>query len=340
MAKQDGRKSSRAALTGLRRRGVASVQAGERPGDVARVMGVTRQAVRNRLSLYRAGGWDALAARRRGGRPRKLDARAMQRVCQTVAMKAPRQLKFTFALWTAGMPARAIARKFGITLSRTSVGRLLRQMGLTPQRPVWRAYRQDAAAVKTRLQETCPRIRALAKRLKAEVFFGDEADVRPDRHAGTTWAVKGKTPVVSGTGARFGLNPVSAIGPRGELRFMVVDGRAGAPQFVAFLKRLLPGHTRPVFPIVDGHPAHKARSVARFADGAKGRLRLFFLPPCSPEPDPGEHVRNDLETNPGRRSPAAPDLLKSAAIGRLRHLGKQPAKVRRFFDAPATCHAA
>jgi transposase len=149
-------------------------------------MGVTRQAVCSRLSLYRAGGWDALAARRRGGRPRKLDARAMQRVRQTVAMKDPRQPKFAFALWTTGMPARAIAQKFGITLSRTSVGRLLRQTGLTPQRPMWRADRQDAASVNTWLQETCPRIRALAKRLKAEVFFGDEADVRPDRHAGTT----------------------------------------------------------------------------------------------------------------------------------------------------------
>jgi transposase len=173
---------------------------------------------------------------------------------------------------------------------------------------------------------------------EADMFFGNEAGVRADRHAGTTWAVKGKTPLVSGTDAPFGLNPISAISPRGELRFMVVDGRAGAPRFIAFLKRLLPGHTRPVFLIVDGHPARKARSVARFADSAEGPLRLFFLPPCSPELNPDEHVRNDLKNQSG--TPVTPRLPRGAAIGRLRHRGKQPAKVRRFFDAPATCHAA
>lgn len=340
MAKQDGRKLSRAALTELRRRGVASVQDGERPEDVARVMGVTRQAVYNWLSLYRAGGTGALEARRRGGRPRKLNARAMQWVYETVTMKDPRQMKFTFALWTTGMLARLISKKFGVTLSRTSVGRLLHQMGLTPQRPMWRAYQQDAAAVETWLRETYPQIRALAKRRKAEVFFGDEAGVRSDHHAGTTWGVKGKTPVVSGTGARFGLNLISAISPRGELRFMVVDGRVGAAQFIVFLKRLMLGRTRPVFLIVDGHPAHKARSVAKFVAATKGRMQLFFLPPYSPELNPDEHVWNDLKINLGRQSLAAPALLKSAAIGRLRHLGKQPAKVQRFFHAPTTRYAA
>jgi transposase len=152
--------------------------------------------------------------------------------------------------------------------------------------------------------------------------------------------VKGQTPVVSGTGARFGLNLVSAISPRGELRFMVVEGRVGAVQFIAFLKRLMLGRNRPVFLIVDGHPAHKARSVVRFVTETKGLLQLFFLPPYSPELNPDEHVWNDLKDNLGRQSLAAPHLLKSAAIGRLRHLGKQPAKVRRFFDAPTTCYAA
>jgi len=51
-----------------------------------------------------------------------------------------------------------------------------------------------------------PAIRRSAKRKKAQIFFGDEAGVRSDAHAGTTWAPVGRTPVVITTGARFGLN--------------------------------------------------------------------------------------------------------------------------------------
>ena len=35
-----------------------------------------------------------------------------------------------------------IARKFGIHLRKASVCRLLNQLGVTPQRPVWRTYQQ------------------------------------------------------------------------------------------------------------------------------------------------------------------------------------------------------
>ncbi len=42
-------------------------------------------------------------------------------------------------------------------------------------------------------------------------FFGDEAGVRSDHHAGTTWEVKSQTPVVKCTGARFGLNMISVV---------------------------------------------------------------------------------------------------------------------------------
>jgi len=122
-----------------------------------------------------------------------------------------------------------------VKLSKSSVCRLLAQLGLTPQRPVWRAYQQRPEEVQKWLQEEYPLIRRLAKQNKALIFFGDEAGVRSDHHAGTTWALKGKTPVVSSTGARFGLNLISAVSAQGEFRFMTVKGRVGATQFIEFI---------------------------------------------------------------------------------------------------------
>ena len=54
-----------------------------------------------------------------------------------------------------------------------------------------------------------PAIRAWAKKEGAEIFFGDEAGLRSDYHSGTTWGVRGQTPVVTTSGQRFGLNMIS-----------------------------------------------------------------------------------------------------------------------------------
>ena len=170
------------------------------------------------------------------------------------------------------------------------VGRLLSQLGLSCQKPLWRAYQQDGSRVEPWMKQEFPRIRALAKKEKAQVYFEDESGVRSDFHAGSTWALRGKTPVVRVTGQRFSLNMISAISPRGELRFMVVKGGVGAKVFIGFLKRLVHGARRPLFLIVDGHPAHRAKLVKAYVESLEGRLRLFFLPPYSPKLNPDELV--------------------------------------------------
>lgn len=340
MKNTDGRKLDAKTLTELRKRAVARVEAGEGPDAVARVLGVTRQAVYGWLARYRSGGWDALEAKKRGGRPPKLDRHAMKWVYDTVTMKDPRQLKFPFALWTCEMIATAIEQRFGVKLSRWSVMRLLDQLGLSAQRPMWRAYQQDPAAVERWVREEYPKIQALAKRERAEIYFGDEAGVRSDHHAGTTWGVRGRTPVVSSTGARFGMNLFSAVSPRGHLRFSVIAGRVGAGEVIQFIRRLLHGQRRPVFLILDGHPAHKAKRVSQFVESLKGRLRLFFLPAYSPERNPDELVWNDLKHHIGRSGVFGPDQMRAAVRSRLRHLARSPHKVRGFFRMAYTEYAA
>jgi transposase len=337
----DARRLTHTTLTELRKRGVGSVQDGQSPETVALALGINRVTIYGWLARYRDGGWDALDAKKRGGRKAKLDAKSIRWIYKTVTEKNPLQLKFTFALWTAKMIGQVIYKKFGVRLSKSSVCRLLGQLGLTPQRPVWRAYQQRPEEVQKWLQEEYPLIRRLAKRNKALIFFGDEAGVRSDHHAGTTWALRGKTPVVSSTGARFGLNLISAVSAQGEFRFMTVKGRVGAPQFIEFIKRLLHNMTRMVFLIVDGHPAHKAKMVKRFVESVKDRFRLFLLPPYSPELNPDERVWNDLKNNAvGRQSITSPDQLKGAIISHLRLVQKSPHRVRSYFQSETTRYAA
>ena len=176
----------------------------------------------------------------RGGPP-KLTEQQRAWVYRTVTQNNPLQLQFEFALWTRAMVRDLIRQHCGVTLSLASVGRLLRSLGLTPQRPVRRAIEQVPAKVREWLTVDYPAIQAKARKAGAQILFADEAGVRSNsHHSGTTWAPMGQTPVVPATGKRFGLNLVSAVSPQGVLRFMVVDGRMTAVRFIAFLKRL--GH--------------------------------------------------------------------------------------------------
>jgi transposase len=337
----DARKLSHDKLTELRRRAVTAVQNGESPEDVARILGVNRASVYNWLAMYRRGGWSALDARRRGGRKPKLAAKQIEWVYRTVTLGDPRQMKFPFALWSTKLLAAAIAKQFGIKLSKASVCRLLHQLGLSPQRPLWRAYQRDPKAVDQWLKTQFPAIRAAAKKAKGEVWFADEAGIRSDAHSGTTWAPKGHTPIVSTTGARFGLNVISAVNRRGALRFMCVEGKVNADVFIEFLDRLVKSAGHPVFLVVDGHPTHKAAKTRRFVESLKGQLHLFYLPGYSPNLNPDELVWNNLKNHgTGRKAITGPDQLKKLVVGHLRSMQKNAELIRSFYQMPSTRYAA
>lgn len=337
--KTDCRALDHRTLTELRKRAVARVGAGESATAVAEVLGVHIRTMFRWLALHRAGGEQNLRAGKRGGRPPKLDGKALKWIYGTLISKNPLQLKFPFALWTSTMIMELIHRRFGVRLSRSSVCKLLGQMGLSAQRPLWRAYQQDPEAVRKWTEEDYPAIRARARRRRAEIYFGDEAGVRSDFHGGTTWGRRGKTPIVSSTGARFGVNLISAVSAQGQLRFMLTKARVTAPVFIEFLKRLLVNATRPVFLIVDGHPTHKAKCVRQFIDSLKDRLELFYLPAYSPELNPDEYVWNHLKNGGvGRKALSSREQLRKMVISHLRRLQRLPQLLIGFFHSPTTCY--
>ena len=135
------------------------------------------------------------------------------------------------------MPVDLIKQQFKISLSRSSVSCLLKQLGLSPQRPLRRAYQQNPETVAQWLKQDFPHICEEAQKVRATIYFADEAGVRSDYHSGTTWGIRGQTPVVASTGARFGLNVISVVNRHGKLRFMVFNGRLNGDLFIQFLHR-------------------------------------------------------------------------------------------------------
>ena len=335
MMKQDGRALDHKTLEEIRIRAVQSVEAGESPEDVIRTLGFGRTVIYSWLAKYREGGIDALRAKAISGRPSKMTGSQLKWVYKTVTGKNPLQLRFEFALWTRSMIRELIREQFGVRLSEVSVGRMLRKLGLSPQRPLRRAYERDPELVETWRKKQFPEIRRLAKKERATLYFSDEAGVRSDFHAGTTWALKGQTPIVPATGQRFGMNLISAISPRGDFRFMTVEGRMNAEKFLEFLKRLLHNAPRPVLLVVDRHPSHRAKKVLAFVRSTEGRLRLFFLPPYAPDLNPDEHVWNHLKNHGvGKQAIWSRDQFRKVVLGHMRSLQRLPDLIRSFFRDP------
>jgi len=224
------------------------------------------------------------------------------------------------------------------------VGRYLRAWGLTPQKPVRRAYEQNPAAVRKWLEQEYPSIREQARQWKAQIHWLDEMGLRSDHQAGRSYGRRGQTPVVWGTGQRFRCNMISSITNRGRLAFMIFRQRFTARVFLNFLGRLLRltrKTRRKVFLIVDGHPVHKARLVSRWLAEHREQIRIFFLPSYSPELNPDELLNQDVKTNAlGRVRPINVQEMMDNVRSYLRITQASPTVVKNYFCERHVLYAA
>jgi transposase len=328
----------------LRRTAVRLVAEGRSKAAVARLLSVSRETVSRWVTAQRAGGDRALDARRRGRRPghTKLSEAEQGKIAALVAGKNPDQLKLPGFLWTRALVRDLIARELGVEVSEDTVGRYLRAWGMSPQKPMRRAYEQSDEAVRRWLEVDYPALVKRAYRERAEILWADESGLRSDHTAGRTWAPVGQTPVTQGTGKRFRANLIAAISNTGTLRFRVFDDRFSGPLFLDFLKRLVKDNGgRKIMLILDRHPAHRARVVRDWVAAHPQLIELHFLPGYSPELNPAECLNQDVKTNAlGKRRPLDVHQLKADVRRFLRSCQRRPAKVARYFHESHVRYAA
>ncbi|HTU04148.1 MAG TPA: IS630 family transposase [Trebonia sp.] len=313
-----------------------ALESGISADTVAQVMSVSRSSVFSWWNTYRLQGPEALAARPAPGRAPQLDDAQMARLRGIIIGQNPQQLDFGPALWTREIIRELITRLFGVEFSLVHVGTILAKLGLSPQRPLYRAYERDPDKVAEWKDKTFPQIQAQAKREGAAIFFADEASVRTVYHAGTTWAPVGQTPVVTGTGKTRSVSMVSAVSPRGELHFQVHESGIKKEEFLEFCKTLIADAGRPVYLIVDNSQVHRSKILKEYARQSNGMLAVFFLPPYSPDLNPDEWVwKNVKHDNLGRAVAKSEGELAQFAHAALANLKSFPDKILGFFRDPA-----
>jgi len=337
----------------LRRKVVhAVVEEGMSKSEASRVHKVSRFAVIQWVQEYEAGGVNALKAGRRG-RP-KMPSVLKPHQCATLVRlitdRSPDQLQLDFMLWTREAVMELILHRYKVRVSLSTVGRLLKRWGMTPQKPIRRAYERDDEKVNRWLEEEFPAIRDRARRENAEIYWADQAGFRSDDQRGRSYSKRGITPVVYGTGKRFRCNAMTALTNRGHLSFMVFKASFTGSVMVKFAARLLKHHRATkirrgekagkVFVILDGHPVHKSRRFKAWLAEHADHIDVFFLPGYSPELNPAEYLNHDTKAAVCKSRPGDEQEQRHAVRSHLSRRQAERTTVVNMFQHPSVKYAA
>jgi len=306
---------------------------------VARIYNLPQRTIFRWLARYRNGGWHALIENSRKGRPTKLSGEDMEWLYEAITMGNPLNYKLPFCLWSINTIRALLEKERKVKLAKSSVCRLLNQLGLSPQRPLYKSYKQDPEKVKGYLAQTYPEAVTEAKKHKARIYFIDEAAFRSDAHRGTTWGKIGETPIVKDSGGRFGFKLISAVSARGDMHFDVIEERMNSEKFIAFLKKMRADADCPVFVIADNARYHHSKKVQEFLASQYGEIMMAFLPAYSPELNPDEQVWNHAKADVGKRIIQSKEDMEKVILSAMLCIQNKVELVKSFFQLPHTLYA-
>ena len=323
---------SSAQKANLRKQVVIQIKNGASVQSLAALLPFTSRTIYRWLTRYAVGGFAALRDRKRSGRPRKWTAEHADWLYATVVNKTPEQYQFEFALWTAGRLRIAFHQQFGLSVSTTTVRRILRALGLTPQRPKRRALQYSPQAVTLWKSQSFPGIVQHARETGATIVFADEAGLDSMCVYGRTWGRKGETPIVRVANSKFRVNMLAAISPDGQLCSMLHEGSVNAEVFCRFLRQLTRQVEGKVIVVVDNLSIHTANKTAEWVEEHKERVEMAFQPKYSPEVNPMELVWAWVKGKVSKMTSKTKAALKSNLEAALELLKRSPDRVTRFFE--------
>ncbi len=125
---------------------------------IATALGASEAAVSTWLTRARAGGAEALKRRPLPGATPKLTP-AQRAHLPTILAKGAEWYDFIGDVWTTKRVAAVIKREFGVAYHPAHVSRLVRQMGLSLQKPVVRATQRDDTVIQAWWDERWPELK-------------------------------------------------------------------------------------------------------------------------------------------------------------------------------------
>jgi len=344
MKKPDTRKLNREAQHQLRYIAIKLLQEGKNYAETGKILSVHPVTVSKWWELYTTGGYEALSLRKRGVRlwtNCRLKSQQMDELRNILVESTPDNLGLNFSLWTRRAIQELIAKLWKISVCLVTVGRYMKKLGFTPQKPIKRAYEQNPKAVKKWLNKEYPKIAEQAEKEGAEIHWLDETKLSSYSNYLRGYAPKGKTPLIKMKAKRLSLHIISSISKLGKMRFMTYNGSLNTKTLIKFVGRLAKVVNKKIFLIMDNLAVHHSKKFIHWIEEHQSKIKVFYLPPYSPELNPDERLNRDLKTH-FHSGPAVRNAkeFKSKIVSFLLGVQKQPVHILNYFNSDYVRYAA
>ncbi len=172
--KVDARSIGEQGQYALRQIIIGNVKAGKRNKEIADTLGISAAYVTKVKKLYAAKGDEGLKLKHRGrqnGQKRILSQEQEGEIKRIILEHKPEEYGFQECLWTRSNIRNLILEKYNIDMKLTTLWDYLHRWGLSAQRPVKRARKQDGEEIEQWLNYDYQEIHKRANEEGAEIFF-------------------------------------------------------------------------------------------------------------------------------------------------------------------------
>jgi transposase len=267
-----------------------SVTEGKRIDEVAAMLDLGAQTVRDYVNAFLWRGVASLAYRRPTGRPPKL-TKTQRKELAALIKAGPEAAGYTTGCWSALLIQDLLVRCFGVEYHPHYICTLLQQLGFSFQKARFASDHLNEVARSEWQQQTWPAIVQLAQAKNAMILFGDEAGFAQWGSLSYTWAPKGEQPLVKTCGKRKAYKVLGLIDYRsGRLFWQGQTERFTSSSYAAFLTKLLAQTQQHIILIQDGARYHTSQAMNDFFARHAARLTKFQLPAYSPDFNPIEFL--------------------------------------------------
>jgi transposase len=278
-----------------RTRAVESLERGESPTVVARILGVHVASVHRWRRMARSPG--GLKAIEQPGPTPGLDNAQLEQL-EALLVQGAKAHGWHNELWTAARVAHLIEQRFGIRYHPEHVRKILKtRLSWSSQKPRRKARERDDKEVTRWIDDEFPRIVREAFRRHAHIVFLDESGFQLNPSVRRTLAPRGQTPVLEAWDRRDRISAISCVTlspvrARSGLYFelLPVNRTVHAEDVVEFLRGLRRQLRGPFTVIWDRHKIHsKAKAVKAYL-AKHPDIVVEDLPAYSPQLNPDEWV--------------------------------------------------
>ena len=255
----DGRKLSTETLLKIKHTAMRLCKSGKNFSEVARILKVHNTSIGKWRKQYQKYGDNGLLPKKKDVSVwinSKLNSEQINILRKMIIKNTPDQMNLEFSLWTRKAIQILIYQMWKIKVCLVTVGRYMKKLGFTIQKPIRRAYEQNPKNVKKWLNKTYPEIVKKAMNKGAEIHWLDETKLSSYSNYLRGFSPKGKTLLVRMKSKRMSFNIISSISKLGKMRFMIYEGSLNIKTLTEFTNRLVKSVHKKLFIIMDKLRSH------------------------------------------------------------------------------------